>query len=145
MGEGEKRIDITVSEMALIRHIGNNINALTAKRAARALAMPKQDLTALNAEIDQHYQQLFVMLPAGAERDQPLLDQILAPDNLFWANVNRESISGYYVALWCDELINGEGEVKAIAKQRLLFFFGGPTVLDIYLDKHFKAALVASE
>ncbi|NQZ08933.1 MAG: hypothetical protein HRT35_17400, partial [Algicola sp.] len=72
-------------------------------------------------------------------------DQILAPDNLFWANVNRESISGNDVALWCDEFVNGEGEVSDIAKQRLLFFFGGPTVLGIYLDKHFKALLVAGE
>ena len=131
-----KRMVVAVTDMAFIRHIGKGIEALTVELDALPVGAPQEEVIALDKQISSKYQKLFTMLPEGAENDEPLIDLILAPDNVFWADVNREGISGADVDQWCHEMLNNEGETHDIAKLRLQFFFVSPTALDIYLDKY---------
>ncbi|MCJ8270931.1 MAG: hypothetical protein MJK04_16200, partial [Psychrosphaera sp.] len=87
-------------------------------------------------KIDAQYQNLFALLPCGAENDQALLDMVLATDDMLWADASREAITAANVDQWCDDLIHGASAKRDIAKYRLQFYFGGPRPFEIYFAKH---------
>jgi hypothetical protein len=128
-------MNMSVSTFAVIRNLANIIRGLVTNRNERLDNASQQVIVTLNQRIDSEYQKLFTMLPAGADKDQELLDILLTPDNLFWANVNRDCITSNDIDLWCYEYKQGKCEGSNIAKLRLLFFFGSAAALDIYLAK----------
>jgi hypothetical protein len=129
-------MSMSVSEFAVIRNLANIIRDQTTSRDKRLGIVPQLQIVTLNQGIDDQYQKLFAMLPVGADKDQPLLDFLLSPDTVFWANVNRDCITSDDVDQWCYEYKQGKSDVSDIAKLRLLFFFGSAAALDIYLTKY---------
>ncbi len=129
---------LTVSNMAVIRDIAKSINALVDERAVLVYAksITRTQCVRFGSQIDAQYKHLFALLPLGAENDQALLDQILAADDVFWTEINRDEITGDDVDQWCDDYLHGEGTQKGIAHWRLLFFFGGPSAFNLYLAKY---------
>jgi hypothetical protein len=128
-------MSLSVSEFAVIRNLANIIRSQVINREKCLGVVQQQQIITLNQAIDNHYQKLFSMLPTGADKDQKLLDLLLTPDNVFWANVNRDCITSNDISQWCDEYKQGKSEVSDIAKLRLLFFFGSVAALDVYLAK----------
>jgi hypothetical protein len=94
-----KRI-IVVTDMALIRHIGSAIAALTAKLDALPAETPKAEVIALDEQINDLYKKLFALLPKGADEDEALLDLIIAADSMFGLDVNHECTNTASAGQW---------------------------------------------
>ena len=92
---------VVVTDIALARLIGRDIEALTAKLDALPVSTPQAKVTALDELINDKYIKLLALLPKGADEDEALLDWIIAADSMFGVAVNHEGTGTAVVGLWC--------------------------------------------